>query len=58
MFPDFGRVHRPRDDALKEWAGFLGSLAPRVSRAFVFVNNQFEGHSRATVARLRTLLGR
>ena len=56
MFPDFGRVHRPQDDALKEWAGFPKSLLPQVTRVFVFVNNQFEGHSPATVARLRTLL--
>jgi len=56
VFPDFGRVHRPRDEALGEWAGFLNSLRSRVTRAFAFVNNQFEGHSPATVERLRTLL--
>jgi uncharacterized protein YecE (DUF72 family) len=56
VFPDFGCVHRPQDEALKEWAGFLKSLPPQVTRAFVFANNQFEGHSPATVARLRTLL--
>jgi len=57
VFPDFGRVHRPQDDALKEWAGLLRSLPSQVTRAFVFVNNQFEGHSPATVGRLRRLLG-
>jgi uncharacterized protein YecE (DUF72 family) len=56
VFPDFGRVHRPQDDALREWAGFLKSLPSQVTRAFVFMNNQFEGHSPATIARLRTLL--
>ena len=50
------RVHRPQDGALGEWAGFLRSLPSQVRRAFVFVNNQFEGHSPATVARLRRLL--
>ena len=56
VFPDFGRVHKPQDDALEEWAGLLNSLRSRVSRTFVFINNQFEGHSPATVGRLRTLL--
>lgn len=56
VFPDFGRVHRPRDEALTEWARFLKSLPSPVTRAFVFVNNQFEGHSPDTVGRLRTLL--
>ena len=56
VFPDFGRVHRPQDEALEEWAGFLKSLPSQVRRAFVFVNNQFEGHSPATIARLRGLL--
>jgi uncharacterized protein YecE (DUF72 family) len=56
VFPDFGRVHRPRNEALSEWAGFLTSLPASVTHSFVFVNNQFEGHSPATVARLRTLL--
>lgn len=56
VFPDFRRIHRPRDEALTEWAEFLESLPSEVSRAFVFVNNQFEGHSPATIARLRGLL--
>ena len=56
VFPDFGRVHKPQDDALEEWAGLLNSLRSRVSRTFVFINNQFEGHSPATVGRLRKLL--
>jgi uncharacterized protein YecE (DUF72 family) len=56
VFPDFGRVHRPQDGVLSEWADFLKSLPAEAARAFVFVNNQFEGHSPATVGRLRTLL--
>ena len=56
VFPDFGRVHRPQDGVLSEWAGVLTSLPSQVTRAFVFVNNQFEGHSPASVGRLRTLL--
>jgi len=56
VFPDFARIHRPQEGVLEEWAGFLNSLRSRVTRAFVFVNNQFEGHSPGTVGRLRMLL--
>ena len=45
---DMGRVRRRT---------FLKSLPSQLTRSFVFVNNLFEGHSPATVARLRTLLG-
>jgi uncharacterized protein YecE (DUF72 family) len=56
-FPDFSQVHEPRDDAIAEWAGVLKVLAAEVDRSYVFVNNQFEGHSPATLGRLRTALG-
>jgi uncharacterized protein YecE (DUF72 family) len=56
-FPNFAQVHQPRDGALAEWAGVLKVLAAEVDRSYVFVNNQFEGHSPATVGRLRTALG-
>jgi len=56
VFPDFSRVHRQQDDALQEWVDVLKSLAPRIERLFIFVNNQFEGHSPDTVRRLRALL--
>jgi len=56
VFPDFSRVHRPQDDALQAWVEVLRSLAPRIERAFIFANNQFEGHSPDTVRRLRALL--
>ncbi len=56
VFPDFARVHRPQDGALQEWADFIKSLSTQVHRGFVFINNQFEGHSPATLERLRTLL--
>ncbi|MGD0114364.1 MAG: DUF72 domain-containing protein [Armatimonadota bacterium] len=56
VFPDFGRLHRPHDEALADWAQCLTAIASRVARAYVFVNNQFEGHSPATIARLRALL--
>jgi len=56
VLADFGRVHRPQDGVLDEWAAYLRSLPLQVTRAFVLVNNQFEGHSPATVGRLRTLL--
>jgi len=56
VFPDFARVHKPQDAALRDWAAVLESLPAAVTRSFVFVNNQFEGHSPATVGRLRTLV--
>jgi uncharacterized protein YecE (DUF72 family) len=56
LFPDFGRLHQTRDDALADWAQFLTAIASRVTRTYVFVNNQFEGHSPATIARLRRML--
>ena len=56
VFPDFSRVHRQQDDALQEWVEVMRSLAPEIERAFIFVNNQFEGHSPDTVRRLRTML--
>ncbi len=56
VFPDFARRHKPQDAALRDWAGFLASLPAPITRSFVFVNNQFEGHSPATVEQLRTVL--
>jgi uncharacterized protein YecE (DUF72 family) len=56
VFPDFARVHRPRDEALEEWARLLSGLQPMPGQAFVFINNQFEGHSPDSVRRLSRLL--
>jgi len=56
VFPDFSRIHRPRDDSLAHWADVLRSLPEGVRQAFVLVNNQFEGHSPRSVQRLLTLL--
>ena len=55
VFPDFTRVHQPQDKALQQWAEVLQGLASQVPRAFVFINNQFEGHSPSTIARLRAM---
>jgi uncharacterized protein YecE (DUF72 family) len=55
VFPDFGRVHRERDDALRGWVEVLRSLGPKAQRTFVFANNQFQGHSPATIGVLRAL---
>ncbi len=56
VFPDCSRVHQPRDDALREWAGVLLSMPSLVGRAFVFANNQFEGYSPSTIERLRAMV--
>ena len=52
VFPDFSRVHGQQDDALQGWVEVLRALAPQIERSFIFVNNQFEGHSPETVRRL------
>jgi uncharacterized protein YecE (DUF72 family) len=56
VFPDFSRVHQPRDDALGEWAGVLLSMRSLIGRAYVFANNQFEGYSPSTIERLRAMV--
>ncbi len=56
VFPDFGRLHKTRDDALARWAELLCGLRGMPGSAFVFVNNQFEGHSPDSVRRLLRLV--
>lgn len=56
VFPDFSRIHKPRDEALAHWAEVLRSVSAEVDHAFVLVNNQFEGHSPRSVQRLLMLL--
>ena len=56
VFPDFSRTHRQRDEALATWASLLQGLAEMPGEAFVFVNNQFEGHSPESVRRLLGLI--
>ena len=55
VFPNFAEVHRPQDDVLREWAEVLKAYLARVTRTLVFANNQFEGHSPSTIARLRAM---
>lgn len=57
VFPDFAHTHRTRDSDLERWVGVLQGLGDDVGQVFVFANNQFEGHSPATVMRLAELLG-
>jgi len=56
VFPDYAKVYLPRDSAIAEWAETLRALSSDLERAYVFVNNQFEGHSPATVRKLVALL--
>jgi len=57
VFPDFSRVHRERDESLATWANLLQGLGEMPREAFVFANNQFEGHSPESVRRLLRLIG-
>jgi len=54
-FPDFGRVHRERDDTLQGWVEVLRWPPANTARAYVSANDQFQGHSPATIGRLRAL---
>jgi uncharacterized protein YecE (DUF72 family) len=56
VFPDFSRLHRRQDTVLGKWAEHLRTVSPGVNTAYVFANNQFEGHSPETARRLRGLL--
>lgn len=54
--PDVSRIHHRRDEDVRQWAERLTSLPDSIKRVFVYVNNQFEGHSPATVRKVRELL--
>ena len=56
-FPDYSKIHRAREDHLEEWANLLRGLPKEVARAFVFINNQSEGHSPTTARKLLEMLG-
>ena len=57
VFPDYAQTHHPRDDELAAWASVLEDLPATVTQAFVFINNQFEGHSPESARKLLQLLG-
>ncbi|HVX83719.1 MAG TPA: DUF72 domain-containing protein [Phycisphaerae bacterium] len=55
----FGKHDRERidmTDRLSWWLEQLDSLADRISTSYLFVNNDYAGHSPATIRRLRKLL--
>jgi uncharacterized protein YecE (DUF72 family) len=49
-------VQEDPEGDLRQWAELIRSLEGKVSQAFVFANNQFEGHSPDTVRKLVQLL--
>ena len=53
----FEKVVLAKKDRLVLWAELLAEALPRVSRAFVYANNHYEGHAPATVAALMKLMG-
>lgn len=57
VFPNFARRHVERSRDLAHWAYILSKLRGSVEEAYVFVNNQFEGHSPDTAQRLKEMLG-
>jgi uncharacterized protein YecE (DUF72 family) len=56
-FSNLGRVQQDRSEDLASWARTIKDLAARLDRIYVYVNNHYEGHAPATVARLKDLLG-
>lgn len=45
-----------RDEQLAQWAGRIGQLARRGKEVFGYMHNPYEGHSPASVRRLKALL--
>lgn len=56
-FSQLDHVQRDRSHELVSWAETIAELTSRVSRIYVYINNHYEGHSPATVNRLKALLG-
>jgi len=56
-FSQLDRVQHDRSQELASWARTIAGLTTRVSRIYVYINNHYEGHSPATVNRLKALLG-
>jgi uncharacterized protein YecE (DUF72 family) len=53
--PKFDRIYRPQDDVIDQWTGALDELP--ASDIFIYVDNYFEGHAPATVAKFKERLG-
>jgi uncharacterized protein YecE (DUF72 family) len=56
-FSRLDEVQRDRSTELEFWARAIEELGQRVSRIHVYINNHYEGHSPATLNRLKDLLG-
>ena len=56
-FSQLDRIQRDRSQDLVSWARTIAGLTARVRRIYVYINNHYEGHSPATVNRLKALLG-
>jgi uncharacterized protein YecE (DUF72 family) len=56
--PDDREIRRPQDEALDRWAERIAGLLAAGRSAYVYVHNPYEGHSPATVRRLRARVHR
>ena len=52
----YKRQQHDRSRELASWARTVADLTAHVSRIYVYINNHYEGHSPATVNRLKGLL--
>ncbi|HNR95921.1 MAG TPA: DUF72 domain-containing protein [Anaerolineae bacterium] len=55
-FTRLDEVQHDRTAELEHWAATIRGLAKQVKRIYVYINNHYEGHSPATVNRLKVLL--
>lgn len=56
LISQFHAIQIDRSDELDRWAAMLARISNRVERVYAYVNNHFEGHSPATLERLRERL--
>lgn len=52
----FAEIQIDRGDELDRWAKMLARISQKMDRVYAYVNNHFEGHSPATLTRLRDRL--
>ncbi len=57
QFTYLGRLQHDRSEELAALADTILDLRRRLNRVYVYVNNHFEGHAPATVARLKAMMG-
>ena len=55
---NWNQIVSPKDQDIEKLSGMLHDLAARCVRAYVYVNNHFEGSAPRTITRIHEILGR